>query len=67
MVDQYVDQIEALNLHQRVKDFMLKQIKDLGYEIRGAERTVAVRMEKLGFAGEDGIQVIGKKTRSGTD
>ncbi|MGD9852983.1 MAG: RNA polymerase sigma factor RpoD [Nitrospirales bacterium] len=66
MIDQYVDQIEALNLHQRVKDFMLKQIKDLGYEIRGAERTVAVRMEKLGFAGEDGIQVIGKKPRSGS-
>ncbi len=66
MVDQYVDQIEALNLHQRVKDFMLKQIKDLGYEIRGAERTMAVRMEKLGFAGEDGIQVIGKKSRSGS-
>lgn len=61
MLEQYVDQIEALNLHQRVKDFMLKQIKDLGYEIRGAERTVNSRMEKLGFVGEDGIQVIGKK------
>lgn len=66
MLEQYVDQIEALNLHQRVKDFMLKQIKDLGYEIRGAERTVNSRMEKLGFVGEDGIQVIGKKGRVGS-
>lgn len=66
MLEQYVDQIEALNLHQRVKDFMLKQIKDLGYEVRGAERTVAIRSEKLGFAGEEGIKIIGKKPRSGS-
>ncbi len=64
MTEQLVDQIESLNLHQRVKDFMLKQIKDLGYEIRGAERTILNRMEKLGFAGQDGMQVIGKKAKT---
>lgn len=63
IVDQFVDQIEALNLHQRVKDQMLKRVKDVGREIRSIEMMTARNMKKLGFVGQEGMQVIGKKTR----
>jgi len=35
-----VDRIDALNLHQRVKDQMLKRIKDIGWDIRDAEQII---------------------------
>jgi RNA polymerase primary sigma factor len=63
ITDQFVDQIEALNLHQRVKDQMLKRVKDVGQEIRSIEMMTARIMKKLGFAGQEGMQVIGKKSR----
>lgn len=64
ITDQFVDQIEALNLHQRVKDQMLKRVKDVGQEIRSIEMMTARNMKKLGFVGQEGMQVIGKKSRS---
>ncbi len=64
VTDQYVDQVESLNLHQRVKDSMLMRVKELGQEIRSADQIVTRNMKKLGFAGQDGIQVIGKKTKA---
>ena len=64
LADQFVDQIEALNLHQRVKDQMLRRVKDVGQEIRSVEMVIARHVKKLGFAGQDGLQVIGKKPRS---
>jgi RNA polymerase primary sigma factor len=63
IIDQFVDQIEALNLHQRVKDQMLKRVKDVGQEIRSIEMMTARNMKKLGFVGQEGMQVIGKKSR----
>ena len=63
LTDQYVDQIESLNLHQRVKDFMLKRVKNLGQDIRSADQIITRHTKKLGFAGQDGIQVIGKKSK----
>ena len=63
VTDQFVDQIESLNLHQRVKDQMLKRIKDVGQEIRAVEFLMARNLKKLGYAGQEGMQVIGKKTR----
>ncbi len=63
ITDQFVDQIEALNLHQRVKDQMLKRVKEIGHEIRSIEMMTARHMKKLGFVGQEGIQVIGKKSR----
>ncbi len=66
VTDQFVDQIESLNLHQRVKDQMLKRIKDVGQEIRGIEFLMARNSKKLGYAGQEGMQVIGKKTRAST-
>ena len=64
LTDQFVDQVESLNLHQRVKDFMLKRVKDLGQEIRSADQVITRNTKKLGFAGQDGIQVIGKKSKT---
>ena len=64
LTDQYVDQVESLNLHQRVKDFMLKRVKDLGQDIRSADQVITRNTKKLGFAGQDGIQVIGKKSKT---
>jgi RNA polymerase primary sigma factor len=64
LIGQYVDQVESLNLHQRVKDFMLKRVKDLGQDIRSADQVITRNTKKLGFAGQDGIQVIGKKSKT---
>ena len=64
LTGQYVDQIESLNLHQRVKDFMLRRVKDLGQDIRSADQVITRNTKKLGFAGQDGIQVIGKKSKT---
>ncbi len=64
VTEQYVDQIDSLNLHQRVKDAMLMRVKELGQDIRSADLTIARNTKKLGFAGQDGIQVIGKKSKS---
>jgi len=64
LTDQYVEQVESLNLHQRVKDYMLMRVKDLGADIRSAEQVIARNMKKLGFAGQEGIQVIGKKPKA---
>lgn len=66
LADQFVDQIEALNLHQRVKDQMLRRVKDIGQEIRSVEMMTARHTKRLGLAGQDGIQVIGKKPRATT-
>ncbi len=66
LADQFVDQIEALNLHQRVKDQMLRRVKDVGQEIRTVEMMTARHTKRLGLAGQDGMQVIGKKPRATT-
>ena len=66
VIEQYVDQIESLNLHQRVKDAMLMRVKEVGQEVRTADLVVARNTKKLGFAGQDGIQVIGKKPKAVT-
>ncbi len=63
VIDNYVDQIESLNLHQRVKDAMLMRIKGLGQDIRAADLVITRNTKKLGYAGQDGIQVIGKKPK----
>ncbi|MEX0830286.1 MAG: RNA polymerase sigma factor RpoD [Nitrospirales bacterium] len=61
---QYVDQIESLNLHQRVKDAMLMRVKDLGQDLRSADLVISRNTKKLGFAGQDDMQVIGKKSKT---
>ena len=62
--DQFVDQIESLNLHQRVRDQMLKRIKDIGKEIFECESVIRRCTNRLGFANQDGMQVISQRTRS---
>ncbi|GJL62334.1 MAG: RNA polymerase sigma factor RpoD [Nitrospirales bacterium] len=61
--DQFVDQIESLNLHQRVRDQMLKRIKDIGKEIFECESVVRRSTARLGFASQDGMQVISQRSR----
>jgi RNA polymerase primary sigma factor len=66
VTDQYVDQVESLNLHQRVKDAMLMRVKDLRQSIASSELIIARNTKKLGYAEQDGIQVIGKKSKAVT-
>jgi len=61
--DQFVDQIESLNLHQRVRDQMLKRIKDIGKDIFECESVVRRSTARLGFANQDGMQVISQRSR----
>ncbi|GJL66559.1 MAG: RNA polymerase sigma factor RpoD [Nitrospirales bacterium] len=61
--DQFVDQIESLNLHQRVRDQMLKRIKDIGKEIFECESVVRRSTARLGLASQDGLQVISQRSR----
>jgi len=42
-----VDRIDVLNLHQRVKDQMLKRIKDIGWDIRDAEQIIRKSTRRL--------------------
>ena len=62
--DQFVDQIEALNLHQRVRDQMLKRIKDIGKEIFECESVIRRSTTRLGYANQDGMQVISSRSRA---
>ncbi len=62
--DQFVDQIESLNLHQRVRDQMLKRIKDIGKEIFECESVIRRSTTRLGYASQDGLQVIAQRSRS---
>ncbi len=59
--DQFVDQIESLNLHQRVRDQMLKRIKDIGREVFDCESVIRRCTTRLGYATQDGIQVISQR------
>ena len=62
--DQFVDQIESLNLHQRVRDQMLKRIKDIGKEIFECESLIRRSNNRLGYASQDGMQVISQRARN---
>ena len=63
VVDQLVDRIESVNLHQRVRDQMLKSIKDIGRDLANAEAVLHKYSGQLGFAGQEGIQVLTPKAK----
>ena len=63
VVDQLVDRIESVNLHQRVRDQMLKSIKDIGRDLANAESVLHKYSGQLGFAGQEGIQVLTPKAK----
>jgi len=42
----------------------LMRVKDLGVDIRSAELAITKNMKKLGVAGQEGVQVIGKKPKA---
>lgn len=59
-LDQLVDQVESLNLHQKVRDHMLQRIKSIGEKICQAESVLQSNAKQLGYAAQDGIQVFPK-------
>ena len=63
VVDQLADRIESLNLHQRVRDQMLKGIKDIGKDVASADAVLKKYSGQLGYAGQEGIQLITSKSR----
>ena len=63
VVDQLVDRIESVNLHQRVRDQMLKSIKDIGRDLANAEAVLHKYSGQLGFAGQEGIQLLTPKAK----
>ena len=63
VVDQLVDRIESVNLHQRVRDQMLKSIKDIGRDLATAEAVLHKYSGQLGFAGQEGIQLLTPKAK----
>ena len=46
VTEQYVDQVESLNLHQRVKDAMLMRVKELGQDIRSADLIITLEIQR---------------------
>ena len=63
VVDQLVDRIESVNLHQRVRDQMLKSIKDTGRDLANAQAVLHKYSGQLGFAGQEGIQILTPKAK----
>ncbi len=63
VLNQYVDRIEALNLHQRIRDQMLNRIKGIGLEMTNTDAVIRKCSRQLGYAGQEGMQVITPKTR----
>ena len=63
VLDQYVDRIEALNLHQRIRDQMLSQIKGIGRDVANADGVLRKYERQLGYAGQEGMQVLPGKSR----
>ena len=63
VLNQYVDRIEAINLHQRIRDQMLTRIKEIGLEMTNTDAVIRKLARQLGYAGQDGMQVITPKGR----
>ena len=63
VLNQFVDRIDALNLHQRIRDQMLNRIKEIGLEMANNDAVIRKCTRQLGYAGQDGMQVITPKAR----
>jgi RNA polymerase primary sigma factor len=61
--EQLVEQAEALNLHQRIRDQMLKRIKDIGRELLETEADLNKFSRRLGFVKQEGIHIITQKKK----
>ena len=59
-LNQIVDQVESLNLHQKVRDHMLQRIKRMGERIYEAEALLQSSAKQLGYAGQEGMQILSK-------
>lgn len=59
-LNQLVDQVESLNLHQKVRDHMLQRIKEIGKRISEAEAMLESNTQQWGYASQDGMQVLTK-------
>jgi RNA polymerase primary sigma factor len=63
VLNQFVDRIESLNLHQRIRDQMLNRIKGIGLDMANADSIIRKCSRQLGYAGQDGMQVITPKAK----
>jgi len=62
-LNQFVDRIESLNLHLRIREQMLNRIKGIGLDMSNADSIIRKCSRQLGYAGQDGMQVITPKAR----
>ncbi len=60
---QVVEKIEAINLHQVLKDRMVQRLRDLAQDIREAERDVAQCMRRLHASSESGPELLRRLNR----
>ncbi len=63
VLNQFVDRIESLNLHQRIRDQMLNRIKDIGWEMANADSVIRKCSRQLGYAKQEGVKVNTPKGR----
>jgi RNA polymerase primary sigma factor len=64
---QVVERIEAINLHQVLKDRMVQRVRDLALEIRVAEREVNQCARRLHSSGEAGQDLLRRLSRGRRD
>jgi len=61
ILNQFVDRIISLNLHQRIRDQMLNRLKGIGMDMATADAVIRKYSRQLGYAGQEGMQVITPK------
>jgi RNA polymerase primary sigma factor len=64
---QVVEKLEAINLHQAVKDRLVESVRELAQQITAAEREVSQCQRKLGVSGEAGMNLLRRLGRSRRD
>ncbi len=64
---QVVEKLEAINLHQAVKDRLVESVRELAQQITAAEREVSQCQRKLGVSGEPGMNLLRRLGRSRRD
>ena len=64
---QVVERIESINLHAVLKDRMVQRVRDLGQDIRMAEREATHCQRKLGVPGIGGLELLRRLGRGRQD
>ena len=64
---QVVERMESINLHAVLKDRMVQRVRDLGQDIRMAEREATHCQRKLGVPGIGGLELLRRLGRGRQD